>query len=73
MFGGRDQAAAFGEMVLGRNLAILEFEGDYAFVSAGGRDDQGNYVSGPRGGILLVEDVSAQDLQVSPENPTNAL
>lgn len=60
-------------MVLGRSLEILEIDGEYDYISAGGRDDQGNYVGGPRGGFLLTEDAAASDIELSPDEvPTNA-
>jgi hypothetical protein len=62
VFGDQDHAEDFGRMVHGRSLAVLEIEGEYDFVFAGGRDDQGHYVRGPRGGLYLTEDVHAENV-----------
>lgn len=62
VFGEQKQAEAFGHMVHGSNLEILEIEGDYDFVFAGATDEQGHYIRGPRGGLYLQEDVRAEDV-----------
>ncbi|WP_327210612.1 hypothetical protein [Rhizobium leguminosarum] len=64
VFGEQNHAEEFGRMVHGCSLAILEIEGDYDFVFAGGMDDQGHYIRGPRGGLYLTEDVRAEDVAV---------